>query len=119
MFPPAQSSSIMCLIVCDSIATDSSTSKVCPSLLMRVINLFSAVVDIASPVDHDCSVSSSSASLWILLLQLLLVRMDELISKPKPLSRTFDMLVKSLQIVWSILPIQLEYFLIFQLSNDI
>ncbi|CAN0922912.1 hypothetical protein LINGRAHAP2_LOCUS33292 [Linum grandiflorum] len=82
MFPPAQSSSIMCLIVCDSIATDSSTSKVWPSLLMRVINLFSAVVDIASSVDHDCSVSSSSsASLWILLLQLLLVRMDELIPK--------------------------------------
>ncbi|CAN0922918.1 hypothetical protein LINGRAHAP2_LOCUS33296 [Linum grandiflorum] len=47
MSPPAQSSSIMCLIVCDSIATDSSTSKVWPSLLMRVINLFSALVDIA------------------------------------------------------------------------
>ncbi|CAN0923062.1 hypothetical protein LINGRAHAP2_LOCUS33374 [Linum grandiflorum] len=79
MSPPAQSSSIMCLIVCDSTATDSSTSKVWPSLLMRVINLFSAVVDIALAL-------FTMTALFLLLLLLrcgfCFYRMDELIPKP-------------------------------------
>ncbi|CAI0398544.1 unnamed protein product [Linum tenue] len=55
----AQSSSIMCLIVWDIIATASSTSNDSPSLLFRVMTFFSAAaasVDIVAIAREICRV---------------------------------------------------------------